>query len=72
VKTLLLLGTGILIVWALSKRIPRPADRVSEEWLKGLQAAEGLDFDPEPKPAMRLVKTEVASAPKAYSRPVNG
>jgi hypothetical protein len=69
-KTLFLFGVGVLIVWALSKRVPRPPDRVSEEWLKGLKESEGLDFEPESRPIVRLVKTEAQSAPRAYVRPV--
>jgi hypothetical protein len=69
-NTLLLVGVGVLLVWSWAKRQPRQADRVSEDWLKSLKESEGLDFEPESRPAMRLIKTEAQSAPRAYVRPV--
>lgn len=70
-NTLILTTLGIIAVIWYARRLPRDADRVSEKWLKENIRAEGADLEVEPRPALRLVQTEGASAPKAYSRPVS-
>lgn len=67
--TLLLAAVGIIVVVAYARRLPRAADRVSDEWLKNYVRADGADLEVDPSPVMRLVKTEGSSAPGAYSKP---
>ncbi len=62
------IGSGLLWLWV--RKIPKPGSYVSEQWLKDNREAEGRDLDVDPQPALRLVKSEVASVPTAYSRPV--
>lgn len=69
-RFLLLFGAGSVLMWLWVKRIPKPGEFVTEQWLKDHREAEGRDLEVEPLPALKLVKSEVASVPTAYSRPV--